>query len=47
VFAKKVLYHLSHTSIHFALVILNMGSGELFAQAGLELDLPDISLPSS
>jgi hypothetical protein len=34
--AKQVLYCLSHTSSPFALVILEMGSLELFAQAGLE-----------
>jgi hypothetical protein len=33
---KQVLYHLSHTSSSFALVILEMGSWELFAWAGLE-----------
>jgi hypothetical protein len=36
--AKQALYHLSHTSnFHFALVILEMGSHELFVLAGVEL----------
>jgi hypothetical protein len=34
VLAKQVLYLLSHT--YFVLVILGMGSRELFAQAGLK-----------
>jgi hypothetical protein len=34
--AKQVLYCLSHTSIPFALVILEIGSLKLFAQVGLE-----------
>jgi hypothetical protein len=36
VLAKQVLYHLSHFASPFALLILEMGSHELFAQAGLE-----------
>jgi hypothetical protein len=40
--AKQVLYCLSHTPlVHFALVILEMESYELFA-----LDPPDVSLPN-
>jgi hypothetical protein len=35
--AKQALYCLSHTSSPFALVILEMGSHELFVWAGLEL----------
>jgi hypothetical protein len=38
--AMQACYHLSHTfrcSVHFALVILGVGSHELFAQAGLKL----------
>jgi hypothetical protein len=34
--AKQVLHHLSHLPVHFAVVILEMGSPECFAQAGLE-----------
>jgi hypothetical protein len=33
--------------VHFALVILEMGSHELFTCAGLNCDLPDLSLLSS
>jgi hypothetical protein len=47
---KQVLYCLSHiSSPFFALVILKMGSQELFAQAGLALNVspPDLSLLSS
>jgi hypothetical protein len=33
---KQMSYHLSHIPVHFALVILEMGSCELLAQAGLE-----------
>jgi hypothetical protein len=42
-FAKQALYCLSHTSVHFALVILETGSYELFAQAGLEPQIFQIS----
>jgi hypothetical protein len=37
--AKQALYHMSHKMnwrVHFALVILEMGFHELFAQDGLE-----------
>jgi hypothetical protein len=34
--AKQALYCWSHTSVHFALVILEIGSWELFAWTGLE-----------
>jgi hypothetical protein len=37
VLAKQALYYLSHTSSPFFLVILEMGSWELFVWAGLEL----------
>jgi hypothetical protein len=33
---KQVLYHLRDTPVHFALLILEMGSHELFVLAGLE-----------
>jgi hypothetical protein len=36
-FAKRVVYPVSHTPVHFVLFILEMGSHELFALAGLEL----------
>jgi hypothetical protein len=35
--AKQVLYHLSHTPVHFSLVILEMESQKLLAWAGFEL----------
>jgi hypothetical protein len=35
--AKWALYRLSQHQLHFALVIFEMASHELFAQAGLEL----------
>jgi hypothetical protein len=37
--ANQVLNLLSHTPVHFVLVILEMGGGsrELFAQVGLEV----------
>jgi hypothetical protein len=44
--AKQVLYRLSRTSVHFALVILEMGSRELSACV-LNLHSPDLSLASS
>jgi hypothetical protein len=34
--AKQVLYHLSPSTIHLTLVILEMENHELFAWAGLE-----------
>jgi hypothetical protein len=33
---KQAFNHLSHIPVHFAVVILQMGSSELFTQAGLE-----------
>jgi hypothetical protein len=36
ILAKQVRYHLSTPPVHFALVILEMGSLELFVWAGLE-----------
>jgi hypothetical protein len=36
VFAKQMLYHLSNTSSPLAVFILELGSCELFAWAGLE-----------
>jgi hypothetical protein len=36
VLIKQALVCLNHTSSPFALVVLEMGSGKLFAQAGLE-----------
>jgi hypothetical protein len=51
--AKQALYHLSHSSSSgyfagfFALVILEMGSLELFAWTGLELRASHLSFTSS
>jgi hypothetical protein len=38
--AKQVLYYLSQPPVHFALVILEMESYELFAWAGLKPSQP-------
>jgi hypothetical protein len=45
--AKQALYCLSHMCVHFALVILEVGSCELFAWLGLKPQSSDVSLPSS
>jgi hypothetical protein len=45
--AKQMFYHLSHSSVHFALVILEMGSRKLFVGLASNYDPPDLSLPSS
>jgi hypothetical protein len=46
VLAKQLLYCLSHTPpVNFALAILEIGSLELFAQAGLELRSFQFQLP--
>jgi hypothetical protein len=43
VLAKQEFYYLSHISSPFVLVILDMGSLKLFAQA--DFKLPNLSLP--
>jgi hypothetical protein len=47
VLTKLVLYILSHTSVYFALVILEKESHELFSRLALDNSSPDLSLPSS
>jgi hypothetical protein len=45
---SKALHHLSHiSSPFFALVVLKMGSCELFAELALTHDPLDLSFPSS
>jgi hypothetical protein len=44
--AKQSLYHLSHTSSTFCCGVLEMESCELIALVGLELNPPDLSLPT-
>jgi hypothetical protein len=46
--AKQALYCLSHTSIHFALVIFgDEGLANCLPRQALNHDLPNLSLPSS
>jgi hypothetical protein len=42
---KQVLYYLSHISVHFVLVILEMGVSRTLPGLASNQDPPDLSLP--